>query len=546
MNTWLDRFLVRYNDKGDSERRFIKVFVIYSFLMLILLTGVGISYLVSRVLGYERAVASTVILILVVGISIIMIRMGKPDLGVGFYFYITLFLLVAGRFLQAVRTPETVFTSYIYYNFYLIIFAAVFGKRYMAPLSAGIFIATNFAVYFLALRYIPEAQRDILHTGIFNSIPAMCTTFVVAFSSLWLTEKRAGEMKNQVLSARKRVDKTREVLNTNRSSLALGEELIKTSQKTLEIVDRFQAEFRMITDGVSTLNGEIQGTRQGNVRTMESAATLREFLLGQNSMVNQSSAATEEMSASMNTISAITRSKKGSVDGLVTTAQSGEQEMNRALEAIRQLSASAASILEFIDVIGNVASQTNLLAMNAAIEAAHAGEAGKGFAVVADEIRKLAEETAGNTKLITDTLKRNTEEIEKADDITKTAARYFHQINQEIRQVAQSMDEILQGVEEMSGGAREIMTGIQVVQKTSEKAGAAVCEMDETITANEGRVVRVLQQSVSISERINSLVDNVATIAGEFGGLQQLGKDNILNMQKLEKQLEDLVEQRQE
>ncbi len=115
------------------------------------------------------------------------------------------------------------------------------------------------------------------------------------------------------------------------------------------------------------------------------------------------------------------------------------------------------SILEITGVIDNIASQTNLLAMNAAIEAAHAGEAGKGFAVVADEIRKLAESSGQNSRAITELLERISQAIRNATDSSGETRNSFGQIQGEVDVMVNAFSEIASSMSEMSAGATQVL-----------------------------------------------------------------------------------------
>ncbi len=160
-----------------------------------------------------------------------------------------------------------------------------------------------------------------------------------------------------------------------------------------------------IYDKIETLNGDIQKSLSA---IQEIAGTLRSLenkIEDQSSSITQTSAAIEEMDASISNVRVITEKKETASKDLVSHTVEGKRKMEEMGKGIDSIDSNIDSIQEIIKVINHIATQTNLLSMNAAIEAAHAGSAGKGFAVVAAEIRKLSESTSGNAKLISNTLK---------------------------------------------------------------------------------------------------------------------------------------------
>lgn len=143
----------------------------------------------------------------------------------------------------------------------------------------------------------------------------------------------------------------------------------------------------------------------------------------------------------------------------------------------QKITEESGSLMEASNVIQHIASQTNLLAMNAAIEAAHAGEAGKGFAVVADEIRKLSEDSALQGKTITATLKSLIAEIDTLSDSSKIVEEKFNVIFGLAEQVKSMSDRLTAAMREQEHGSKEILAAIKNINAVTTEVQAGSEEM---------------------------------------------------------------------
>jgi len=190
---------------------------------------------------------------------------------------------------------------------------------------------------------------------------------------------------------------------------------------------------------------------------------------------------------------------------------------------IQEISRESEGLLEINAVMENIASQTNLLSMNAAIEAAHAGEAGKGFAVVADEIRKLAESSSDQSKTIGTVLKKIAESIRKITDSTENVLKKFEAIDSGVRTVSDQEEIIRNAMAEQGEGSKQILQGVGNVNEITRQVKAGSEEMLEGSkeVMNESRNLEMITQEITGgmnematgADQVNVAVNNVSTLS---------------------------------
>ncbi|MEK6291498.1 MAG: methyl-accepting chemotaxis protein, partial [Paraburkholderia tropica] len=185
--------------------------------------------------------------------------------------------------------------------------------------------------------------------------------------------------------------------------------------------------------------------------------------------VEEMNASIEELTASINSIADNSRGADQLAKDTQQEAERGAKAVGRSIESMELINRSSEDIGEIIKVIGEIASQTNLLAFNAAIEAARAGEHGLGFSVVADEVRKLAERSSQATKEISKLINESVKRVAQGSEISKQAGEAFERILSGVSRTTQAISEISCGADEQLIAAREVAAAIQQVAEETEK-----------------------------------------------------------------------------
>lgn len=191
--------------------------------------------------------------------------------------------------------------------------------------------------------------------------------------------------------------------------------------------------------------------------------------------VEEMNATIEELTASINSIANNARSADQLAKDTQQEAERGAKAIDKSIESMELINKSSEDIGEISKVISEIASQTNLLAFNAAIEAARAGEHGLGFSVVADEVRKLAERSSQAAKEISKLISESVKRVTQGGEISKQAAEAFDKIVFGVSRTTQAMSEISCGADEQAMAAREVATAVQQIAEETEKT-AATCD----------------------------------------------------------------------
>jgi methyl-accepting chemotaxis protein len=213
------------------------------------------------------------------------------------------------------------------------------------------------------------------------------------------------------------------------------------------------------------------------------------------------------------------------VTDLIDASAVGRAGLQEVAGDIQEIARESEGLLEINAVMENIASQTNLLSMNAAIEAAHAGEAGKGFAVVADEIRKLAENSGEQSKTIAAVLKKIKESIDKITQSTGSVLEKFEAIDSGVRTVSAQEENIRSAMEEQGVGSKQILEALaqlneatQLVKNSSEEmleGSRQVIEESKNLELATQEIANGMNEMAVGADQINVAVTRVNAISGE-------------------------------
>lgn len=319
----------------------------------------------------------------------------------------------------------------------------------------------------------------------------------------------------------------KELKSSTDTTLGLKSSLVAAIEENSSAATQIAANVASITKQIDSENTDIHGISRSINTVNKEVHQLELQIEEQSSMVQQSNEHVSAMMQRMENLTAIVHDRMEAMQSMEQSVKAGENHIASSNQAVQAIHADIDDIINTTKVISAISAQTNLLAMNAAIEASHAGDAGRGFAVVAGEIRKLAESSNTQSKVVSDLIKKIIENIQQAFKTSEYTSATYREILLEFEKLLASFQDIISNSDALNTNGVSLTESLRKLQSFSD----SVQQEALTIKENNEDVTQAIRSISIISHTISGATSEINIGMNEISASLEIMRNDSAHLE---------------
>lgn len=318
-----------------------------------------------------------------------------------------------------------------------------------------------------------------------------------------------------------------EIQNTVLETDKVKNNIANSTEETTSSIEEINANIQSIDKQLNNLNDKINGYASAIEEIDANTNSFDTQISNQTDKIGDSTSAITQMMASLSNVAKISKAKRGMAIELGEIVHNSQDKIDITVNMFNKMVNNIKGIQEMVTAINQISSQTNLLSMNAAIEAAHAGESGKGFSVVAEEIRKLADSATISSKNISNMINEITTDVSNTDQYFQETNSAFEEIQNVVKSTVDAFTEIDASIEELNSGGEMILQSSESIQNITINIEKGSKEIKEGVSLLLIGMKEIREISNSVSNGANEVSTGSNEILESMQLLLEQGK--VLN-----------------